>query len=285
MTNQQLGVLVLACLGAAGGCDDKAQVSFGSFQADYRGKPDFARLEHQLPLSRAELGTLTPRNLAKMSQEQLDQIYARLTAGPIPHGPYQGTIIFASGSGLKRLAEIMGGVKGLGVKLAAAKLDFLGEAIWKGKLFDRDKMVLRNLIRDRALLTSILHLEPDGFLKTTFEGKTAWLLFPAKLYCGQSLLDGRRESLIIDYAFTDEIEGYQENPDFLAGRRGLQVRDEVRMIRPGLYLGRAYLGGVFALNFTLHDEAGDKAEKNAFLETGKIREDCYVGTQRVVAER
>ena len=30
-------------------------------------------------------------------------------------------------------------------------------------------------------------------------------------------------------------------PDFLAGRRGLKVRDEIRMIAPNLYLGRANL--------------------------------------------
>ena len=30
------------------------------------------------------------------------------------------------------------------------------------------------------------------------------LFFPAKVYCAQSLLDGRRESIVIDYAFSDE---------------------------------------------------------------------------------
>ena len=43
-------------------------------------------------------------------------------------------------------------------------------------------------------------------------------MFPARLYCGQSLLDSRRESVIIDYFFTDEIPGYRERPDYLAGR-------------------------------------------------------------------
>ena len=35
------------------------------------------------------------------------------------------------------------------------------------------------------------------------------------------------------------------------------MRDEIRMIRPGLYLGRAYLDRGFALNFTLYDKATD----------------------------
>ena len=54
-----------------------------------------------------------------------------------------------------------------------------------------------------------------------------------------------QESIIIDYFYTDEIPGYRERPDFLAGRRGLQVRDEIRMVRPGFYLGRAYIGKIF----------------------------------------
>ncbi len=68
-------------------------------------------------------------------------------------------------------------------------------------------------------------------------GRDTFLLFPAKLYCGQSLLDGRRESVIIDYAFTDELPGYREHPDSLGGRKGLRIRDEIRMVRPGFYLG------------------------------------------------
>jgi hypothetical protein len=288
MWNRRAAVLARACLTwsalvlGAGGCHREPHVRFAPFDPGYQGKPDFARLEHELPLTLDELASLTPESFDHMPQEHIDQIYARLTAGPIPDGPYEGTIVFAKGGGLKRLGEILGGVKGLGVKLAAFKLDFLGEAIWKGKVFYRDKRELRNLIRDRAALKLALDLEPDGFMKTTFEGKDAWLLFPAKLYCGQSLIDSRRESVIIDYAFTDEIAGYQENPDYLAGRRGLQVRDEIRMVRPGFYLGRAYLGRVFALNFTLYNKAVAKAGEDAFMQTGRIEEDCSVGAQRLV---
>jgi len=121
--------------------------------------------------------------------------------------------------------------------------------------------------------------------ETAFDGRDAWLLFPAKLYCGQSLIDSRRESIIIDYAFTDEIAGYRENPDFLAGRRGLKVRDEIRMVRPGLYLGRAYMDHAFILNFVLYNKDVDRAGRAEF-ETGQIRDDCWPGTQqRIVASR
>ena len=41
------------------------------------------------PLTRAHLMRITPENIAKLSQEQIDQIYGRLTAGPIPDGPYR----------------------------------------------------------------------------------------------------------------------------------------------------------------------------------------------------
>ena len=74
-----------------------------------------------------------------------------------------------------------------------------------------------------------------------------WLFFPAKVYCGQSLLDARRESIIVDYDYSDEIEDYRASPNSLAGRGGLKIRDEIRMIRPGFYLGRAYTNRMFLL--------------------------------------
>jgi hypothetical protein len=123
--------------------------------------------------------------------------------------------------------------------------------------------VLRNRIEDLSILKKLGLVEGEP-KKMNYAGKETWLLFPAKLYCGQSLLDSRRESIIIDYFFTDEIAGYQENPDYLAGRRGLKVRDEIRMIRPGFYLGRAYLDRGFALNFTLYDKATDEKAREEF---------------------
>jgi hypothetical protein len=126
---------------------------------------------------------------------------------------------------------------------------------------------------------------PGDIPKIDVDGRDAWLLFPAKLYCGQSLIDSRRESIVIDYAFSDELPGYREKPDFLAGRRGLKVRDEIRMVRPGLYLGRAYMDNAFILNFVLYSQALDKAGRAEF-EAGQTRNDCWPGTQqRVVAQR
>jgi hypothetical protein len=107
-----------------------------------------------------------------------------------------------------------------------------------------------------------------------------WLLFPAKLYCGQSLLDGRRESVIIDYSYSDEIADYRASPDSLAGRNGLQIRDEIRMVRPGLYLGRAYAHRMFLLNFILFDPEEAERAGPAFAAGAPIAEDCWPGEQK-----
>ena len=50
------------------------------------------------------------------------------------------------------------------------------------------------------------------------------------------------KSTVIDYSRGKEVEGYREIPDKLAGPEALNIRDEVRIIRPGFYLGRAYFG-------------------------------------------
>jgi hypothetical protein len=147
--------------------------------------------------------------------------------------------------------------------------------------------VLRNLITDRASVDFLLgKLKIDEKTLTsvkTLDGRDAWLLFPAKVYCGQSLLDSRRESIVVDYAFSDEVSGYQAAIDALGGRSGLQIRDEIRMVRPGFYLGRAYLSRVFALNFTLENDDVEKGASEAFVRTGRIEEDCWPGEGRVVA--
>ena len=141
--------------------------------------------------------------------------------------------------------------------LACARPKSLGRLLWKGKVFYRDQRLLRNRIEDLAILAPITGGNTDGIEKLTVNGRDTFLLFPARLYCGQSLLDGRRESVIIDYAFTDELPGYRESPDALGGRNGVRIRDEIRMVRPGFYLGRAYLKGVFGLNFTLINRDAD----------------------------
>jgi hypothetical protein len=279
----KLRLALLAAVLALPGCGrEKADVQFAPYAASYDAKPDFAMVEHKFPLAPKQLQTITPTYLASLDQEQVDQIYARLTAGPIPDGAFDGGLFFPKGeSGERRIAEIVGGLKGLLVNLKGKKLEVVGKTLWKGKVFYRDQHVLRNRIEDLAVLAPFIDGDLGAIPKINADGKDAWLLFPAKLYCGQSLLDSRRESIIIDYAFTDEIEGYREKPDFVAGRRGLKIRDEIRMVRPGFYLGRAYADRAFLLNFTLYSQSIAERDGQAFLDTGKVVEDCWPGMQRL----
>ena len=260
---------------------------------DHPGKRfriDMARVEHEFPLSRADLAGLNPEHVLSLNQEELDQLYGRLTAGPIPDGPYLGDLFFPRDEdGLKpRLEQILGGLKG---RLAGKKIELvekIGRALWKGKMFYRDERLLRNFIEDFKPLERLID-DPDalptatvpreGWLRHILPETSVWLLFPAKLYCGQSLLDGRRESVIIDYAYNDELPGYQQRPDALGGRNGLRIRDEIRMIRPGFYLGRAYLNRIFLLNFMLYNAEVAEAGHAAFAAGDAVAEDCWPGEQ------
>jgi hypothetical protein len=253
-------------------------IAYAPYGEGYASKPDLAQVEYEHPIPLQELVKVTPKYLAELNQEQLDQLYARLSSGPMPDGAFDGEIVFTrGGSGKLRAAEIIGGLVGLGVNFKGKLLETAGEALWKGKVFYRDENILRNRIEDLAVLRPIIG--SGDIPKIDVDDKDAWLLFPAKLHCGQSLIDSRRESIIIDYAFTDEIKGYRENPDFLAGRRGLKVRDEIRMVRPGLYLGRAYMDHAFVLNFVLYSKALDKAGRAEF-EAGQVHDECWGGTQK-----
>jgi hypothetical protein len=256
---------------------------------------DFAALEHAYPLSPADRMKITPTSLRALSQEQVDQIYARLPAGPIPDGVFHGGLFFPKGEEeYSRLGELVGGIVGRKVDIATSKLEFFAARLWKGKVFDRDDLVLRNLVEDREFLEELIgddaaeletiEVERQGPLSWILPTRTTWLLFPAKLYCGQSLLDGRRESIIIDYAYNDDLaEIYHDNPDNLVGRKGMRIRDEIRMVRPGFYLGRAYLNRVFALNFTLYNPHLAAAQEAAFLAGERVGADCWPEAEQLSA--
>jgi hypothetical protein len=256
---------------------------------------DFARVEHEFPLSRSDLMKITPENIAALSQEEIDQIYGRLTAGPIPDGQYLGNLFFARGDGtgggdpLKpRLEEILGGIGGRIAGESIELLEDISRRLWRGKVFERDRGVLRNMIENPVILRRLVDdvqtvptttVARNGLLGRVLGTETVWLLFPAKVYCGQSLVDGRRESVIVDYAYSDDIEGYRARPDGLAGRGGLKIRDEIRMIRPGFYLGRAYMNRIFLLNFTLFNEEVANREGSRFAGGEVVREECWPGEQ------
>jgi len=261
-----------------------------------RFRIDMARVEHEFPLSRQDRMKITPDNLKELSQEEIDQVYGRLTAGPIPDGKYFGGLFFARGETadtegrLKtRLGEILGGPEGRLTDIKTALLEKFGSHLWKGKVFFREQRVLRNMIQDDAALLPLID-NPTTLMSTTiprggplgrFFTDRVWLLFPAKLYCGQSLLDTRRESVIVDYHFSDDIEGYRARPDSLAGRGGLRIRDEIRMVRPGFYLGRAYANRMFLLNFTLFNPDIAEQGAQAFEAGGALAEDCWPASEQI----
>jgi hypothetical protein len=219
---------------------------------------DFETLEAQFPFGTDHLQSLDQDNIESFNQEQIDQIYARLPSGPIPDGPYHGSFFFAEGGNFRSIADVIGGLRERGIDLGFDLLTRVGEMLWQGKVFYRDAGVLRNIIDKERIVGVLFGVKLEDMRVEEVFGDEVALLFPAKLYVGDSQLDPRRPSVIIDYAETAQIEGYIEKIDRLGGKDGLMIRDEIRMVRPGFYLGRAYFGTLFGLNFTLFN--GDVAQ-------------------------
>ncbi|MEO7274318.1 MAG: hypothetical protein ABIX28_16690 [Vicinamibacterales bacterium] len=214
-----------------------------------------AQLRSDFPLTPAERQLLTPESLKALTQDQVDQIYLRLSSGRIPDGPFRGDLFFPRDSRRsQRVGDLVDQPTTLRAPLAAMHIEHLGRLLWKGKAFFRAQGVLRNRIDDLAILKPIF-TDSATIPKMTFDGETTWLLFPAALSCGASRFDPSRRSVTIDYSRGPTIEGYRPIPDELAGEKALNIFDEVRIVRPGLYLGRAYFGQRFGLNFTLLDPA------------------------------
>jgi hypothetical protein len=231
---------------------------------------DVPRLRSDFPLTDAERQALTPQSIKELTQAEVDQIYERLSSGQIPDGPFRGDMFFPrDANGQARLSDIVTPVPASLAHVATLRVERLGGAFWKGKVFFRPQGILRNRIEDLGILRPVIP-NSNTIPKLTFDGQTTWLLFPAKLSCGESRLDPTRPSVVIDYARGNEVEGYRPIPDKIAGPEGLNIRDEVRIVRRGFYLGRAYFGLRFALNFTLLDPATETDTSPA----PDIRQDC-----------
>ncbi len=134
--------------------------------------------------------------LPALWRAELDALFARAEAGPLPDGEYRGTLILPLDAAPLRGAVAMAG------RLA-----------WRGKVFDA---------KARRVTNRVL---PFGVRAVAAEVGT-----------GPSRLDGR-ECIVLDYSRTSVVA------------RG--VRDEMRLLRPCLYLGRAYLRGLRVADFAL----------------------------------
>jgi hypothetical protein len=171
--------------------------------------------------------------LRGFSEKYLENLYGRLTPGPIPDGAYHGSVILPRKGQYEvffQWAQMMSLFPTPNdVEKHRRELEKLMMDVWKGKTFDREHRSLINQLTVAQLPA-----------------------FPAKLYCGQSFLDKNEESVIIDYAFGEDLPDYHEWRDKIATRAGVSIRDEIRMMAPGFYLGRAYMDGVFVLNFVLY---------------------------------
>ena len=173
---------------------------------------DLTKVQSEFPLTSAERSALTPETLRKLDQDQLDQIYARLTSVQIPDGPFRGDLFFPRGQiAGKSMKDLDLSLPAHLADLAAMPIEQLGRALWKGKVFFRSQGTLRNRIEDLAILKPIIK-DTGTIPKLTFDGATTWLLFPAAVSCGDSLLDTTRHSIVIDYSQGPQstaIEGFR----------------------------------------------------------------------------
>jgi hypothetical protein len=152
----------------------------------------------QMIRSRKETTTMAydVDQLLKMSQSQLDELFTGSAAGDIPNGEAAGTAIIAPGTTYtKEIAT------------------FIEHFAWKGKVFDREKGVLKN-----RLLAIGFHA------------------IIAKVYKTPSWLDGK-ECIVLDYSDTSVVAHW--------------IRDEIRQIGPGLYLGKVYWEKKRLIDFAL----------------------------------
>lgn len=88
---------------------------------------------------------------------------------------------------------------------------------WQGKVFDAASGLLRNRILPFGINAII-----------------------ARVYKGESWFDGN-ECIVLDYSETSTVAQW--------------VRDEIRLVSPGLYLGKVYWNRARLLNFALQSPA------------------------------
>lgn len=179
--------------------------------------------------------SLTVKSFDRCSQDKLDEFYLELHAGSIiPNGSFDGSVEIAR-PGTPGKFNILKALRNIEPNfIREAQENFL-EEIWKGKVFYRSNP-------NEAILFNRIH-----------EQNQVRERFPAHVYYGRSLFDSSKLSIVIDYTENQDIDGYRPSVDWLVNKKGFAVRDEIRKVNNGLYLGRAYVKGKFLLNFVLEE--------------------------------
>jgi hypothetical protein len=146
------------------------------------------------------VSALAADDLVQMSLAELDDLFRRSPAGPIPEGPVDGTVLFDPGTELSEVAS------------RVAHLLF-----WKGKVFDSKAGQLRNILLPVGMQAIVADVYRD----------TSWF-------------DGK-DCIVLDYSKTSIVAHW--------------VRDEIRMVSPGLYLGLVFWDRDRILDFALSNAA------------------------------
>jgi hypothetical protein len=102
---------------------------------------------------------------------------------------------------------------GAGSSLTPEIAGFINYFVWQGKIFDARAGLLKNKILPFGVAAIV-----------------------ARVYKGESWLD-RKECIVLDYSQTSLVAGW--------------IRDEIRMIEPGFYLGQAFGGRARLFHFVL----------------------------------
>jgi len=134
--------------------------------------------------------------LLKMSQAELDELFTKSAAGPIPDGAATGTAIVAPGS-----------------ELSPVIAQVVKHFAWQGKTFDGPHGVLRNRVSALGVHAIVAEVYKD----------TSWY--------------DQKECIVLDYSKTSTVAGW--------------IRDEIRQIEPGTYLGKVYGGKKPLIHFAL----------------------------------
>ncbi|MFK7994534.1 MAG: hypothetical protein AB8B87_10380 [Granulosicoccus sp.] len=142
----------------------------------------------------------TLRHWLSLSTEELDTIFSKATAGPVPTGDTRGTAIVTGALLPRTLARI--------ARLLA----------WQGKVFD----IFADDGQSGILINKVTPFSVNFIV--------------AKVYRDKSWLD-QKEAIVIDYSSTS----------FFAKL----IRDEIRQVEPGLYLGKVWWKKTRILDFAL----------------------------------